>query len=335
VKVIVLDLKAASLTAAEASAVTGLVTVSLSEYSAFEVVSGADVREMMALEGEKQQLGCEESMSCIAEIAGALGARMVAFGQIEKLGSRYIMNVNLQDTKEGRSAGRIALQGDSLDAIAAAVPDAVHKVAETFLAQEHLSTATTSARVEAPKLTATPAPVKNDHSGIAITGVIVAGVGAVLAVGSYLAAANIAANLGASGKTMQDLTGAPIFGAFAAAGELQKQPNNDPNSLYLPYGAGAGEAVGTVAVVAGGSAWAAAEMADGPKLGATGNAFRWGFIGGGLALIAGGGAFDLLSPTSSNRQLDAGDFVAPAMELVGITAIGVGVLTNPFPEGEP
>jgi hypothetical protein len=159
-KVIVLDLKAASLTPAEAQAITGLVTASLSEYDALEVVSGADVRQMLELEGQKQQLGCEQDMSCLAEIAGALGARIVAYGQIEKLGSRYLLNLTLQDTKAGKSVGRIALQGDSLDGITTALPNEVHKMTSPFLESEKLSTKHGGAVDVAPNNPAAKPPEK-------------------------------------------------------------------------------------------------------------------------------------------------------------------------------
>ncbi|HEY4221482.1 MAG TPA: hypothetical protein VGO62_09070, partial [Myxococcota bacterium] len=351
VKVIVLDLKAATLSSAESSAITSLVTVALSEYSAFEVVSGADVREMMTLEGEKQSLGCEESMSCIAEIAGALGARLVAFGQIEKLGTRFIMSVNLQDTKEGKSVGRIALQGDSIDALAAAVPDAVHRIALNFLTAERLSIATTSARVEAPKLAVAQ---KGDLSWLAWSGGIVAVAGATtLAVGT-LVLLGIASSSGAPGQ-ITDTARIPIAGPFLIATQPTKtnantnsgdcsstgctnSSNNNNNNNSIDQGTqaifflvGGVEALIGVATAGGALSWSIAEVSDGPKLGVAGNAWRFGLLAGGLGLVAGGVAFDASTASSNNHRLEGTDFVAPAMEIVGVTAAIVGLAANPFP----
>ncbi len=195
IKVIVLDLKGTSIDAAATSAVGSLVTVTLSEFSALEVVSGSDVREMMALEGAKELTGCEGGTSCVAELAGALGARVVVYGQIEKLGSNLVMSLNLQDTLVGKSVGRMAFQADDIDALGAAVPGAVQKMVAPFLEQEHLSpaTTTTTAPVEAPKqngVLAANAVVTSDPEPAGALGAIALSAGGgVLVVGGVIVAA--------------------------------------------------------------------------------------------------------------------------------------------------
>ncbi len=46
----------------------------------------------------------------------------------------------------------------------------------------------------------------------------------------------------------------------------------------------------------------------------------------GSAVLLGGAAFDMVSPTSNNRALDAGDFVGPAAMLTGAAAMALGAL---------
>src|SRR5690606_20780212 len=48
---------------------TSLVTIALSESGRFEVVSSSDVREVIALEAQRQAMGCESDASCLAEVA--------------------------------------------------------------------------------------------------------------------------------------------------------------------------------------------------------------------------------------------------------------------------
>lgn len=64
---------------------TNLVTIALSESPRFEVVASSDVREVIALEAERQALGCESDTSCLAEVAGAMGALFGAVG-LETIG---------------------------------------------------------------------------------------------------------------------------------------------------------------------------------------------------------------------------------------------------------
>lgn len=53
--------------------------------------------------------------------------------------------------------------------------------------------------------------------------------------------------------------------------------------------------------------------------------WRWGLIGGGVAVALTGVAIDLLSPTSANYELDAVDAVAPIALGVGALAVIGGI----------
>lgn len=135
-RVIVLDLKGGGAEPTQLEALTGFVTVTLSEYAPLDVLSGADVRAMVELEGEKQAMGCESDTSCLAEIAGAMGARLVVFGQIAKLGTRYVLNLSLFDSEEGKAVGRSAVAADTLDGVFEQLPAGVHKLVGPFLTSQ-------------------------------------------------------------------------------------------------------------------------------------------------------------------------------------------------------
>ena len=59
------------------------------------------------------------------------------------------------------------------------------------------------------------------------------------------------------------------------------------------------------------------------------HAWRWSWIGAGVALVAAGLAVELTRDTSEKR-LAAGDFAGPGMMLGGAGSVLVGWLTNPF-----
>jgi hypothetical protein len=153
-RVIVLDLKGSGVDAAQVEPITGFITVSLSDYPAFEVMSGADVRAMVEFEGEKQAMGCSDDTSCLAEVAGAMGARLVFFGTLGKVGSSYTMVLNLYDSEVGRSAGRTFKRGASLDDMINVVPTAVYETVGPFLQKQGHEVVAPEA---APPPTAAPA----------------------------------------------------------------------------------------------------------------------------------------------------------------------------------
>jgi len=78
---------------------TDIITVSLNKLGVFEVLSRADIQQMLAFEEDKQMMGCESDTSCLAEIGGALGVALLVNGSIGKVGSNYIINLNLTDTR--------------------------------------------------------------------------------------------------------------------------------------------------------------------------------------------------------------------------------------------
>src|SRR4051812_10419633 len=82
----------------QASLVTELVTAALSKEPKFDVIASADVRKQVELESQKQVAGCSEQASCIAEMAGALGASVVVYGSIGQLDDVIILTLNLFDS---------------------------------------------------------------------------------------------------------------------------------------------------------------------------------------------------------------------------------------------
>ena len=74
-RMLLLDFKATLIEEEVAAIVTNMVSSELAREKSFALITNTDVKQMMALEAEKQTLGCSDDSSCLAEIAGAMGAR--------------------------------------------------------------------------------------------------------------------------------------------------------------------------------------------------------------------------------------------------------------------
>lgn len=109
-----------------ARTLSSLVAIEVARDARFDVLATADLREVVALEGEKQALGCDvDSQSCLAEVAGAMGARFVVLGQLGALADTLVLTLSLYDSEEGRAPGRVVVKGADAAEISDGIPDAV------------------------------------------------------------------------------------------------------------------------------------------------------------------------------------------------------------------
>ncbi len=116
-------------------AITALVARNLKRRG-LPVMSGDDIRGLMQLEGDKQIAGCSGDESCLAEIAGALDARLVVSGFAGRLGSLIVVNLSLFDARTGRAHGRATVEAHSLEELPAKLEPAVDELVADFLPQE-------------------------------------------------------------------------------------------------------------------------------------------------------------------------------------------------------
>ncbi|MDP2342802.1 MAG: hypothetical protein Q8O67_17735 [Deltaproteobacteria bacterium] len=206
VVVVLLCSRAASAAVDENSAtlLTELVANALGTEARLEVVSSADLRRQLEVEANKQSLGCDASAtSCLAEIAGAMGAQVVVYGKLGALsdgdkGDVVILTLNLFDSTQGRAVGRIALRDVSLAGLGAQVDDGVARLVAPFVLAlpEGTRAKLLVLDIEPPKkseasvvvvepVAATPPLFIAGVSGV-VGGVVVAGLG----VGLYFVAAD-------------------------------------------------------------------------------------------------------------------------------------------------
>ena len=114
-RVLVLELDAVGADPDTAAAVGRVVTAAAGEVDNLDVISSTEVKKLVELETQKQMAGCDDS-SCLAELAGALGARAVLFGSVAKLGSTTTVTLSLFDSADG-SVTRAFLDSRDLSAL--------------------------------------------------------------------------------------------------------------------------------------------------------------------------------------------------------------------------
>jgi hypothetical protein len=138
-RVLILEPTSMSVNAETLATIASLLSVEIGKMGTFEVVSAGELKKMADLEGEKAAVGCE-STSCLADLAGALGARLIVFGDAATLGTLIVVNLSLFDASTGRSVNRVSMRVSSVEKL----PDEL-TVAVTELFPRAAPTAATAA----------------------------------------------------------------------------------------------------------------------------------------------------------------------------------------------
>jgi TolB-like protein len=111
----------------DAQTITRLVGIYAGQSAAFSLVTP---EELGAIDEEiARQLsgGCSEA-SCIAELGGALGAKYMITGSLDRLGKLYILTLKLIDIEQVRAIGTAASQERSVEAFADSLPGTIRKL---------------------------------------------------------------------------------------------------------------------------------------------------------------------------------------------------------------
>lgn len=174
-RVLVLDLTASGVESRVADVVTGSILESLSRDPRVEALGARDLKQLIELEASREAMSCDTS-SCLADLAGAMGARYVVFGTVTGLDEQVIVRLSLFDSDEARPIARGSADGASVDVVLSKVDATVGALLSP------LGGAPPPAR---------PAAATVDEAGSSLgpIGATVAGVGAAaLAVGAITAA---------------------------------------------------------------------------------------------------------------------------------------------------
>jgi hypothetical protein len=129
-----------------ARALNGLLLEELSRREGMSIVSQADVRALLALEANKQALGCTDT-ACMTEIAGSLGAELMISGELSLLGTTWVASLTLVRVAGAEVVRRASGQarGDE-DVAAEALQTAVHNLFKGGLPEELLGPAAMTRR---------------------------------------------------------------------------------------------------------------------------------------------------------------------------------------------
>lgn len=162
IKVLVLDVKSDALTDAERATLTNLIAGRLGERPELEVLSNEDVKQLVALQGQAQEIGMSSNCTndaCLAEIAGALGAGVVVASQAGKLGEAVVISLAIFDASKAKSVSRKSVEGNSLGEVAHKLGPALDELVVPLLAMfAHARTPTPTAPAT-PPVSAPSAPV--------------------------------------------------------------------------------------------------------------------------------------------------------------------------------
>ncbi len=131
-QLIVLELTATGgVEKATATALTEAVVAQVSRQGIFQVVSAQDIATLTGLERQKSLMGCSDSTNCLAELAGAIGARFVLSGSLAKLGAAFQLSLQTLDSHKAQPLGRTVRLANDVEALRAQLPWAVAEATAT------------------------------------------------------------------------------------------------------------------------------------------------------------------------------------------------------------
>ena len=123
--IVVMPLVAKRTDAATVEILSDILVNAVTTMSGYTVIGPADLDAMLGNERMKEALGCD-SVSCYADIGGALNAQFLVSGSVSRLGSRIIVTLSMVDTKAQKvqSRGRAETENNE-DLYIAAIEQAV------------------------------------------------------------------------------------------------------------------------------------------------------------------------------------------------------------------
>jgi len=134
-RVLVMELRADGVDGVVVRTLQSSLTTELGRVPGLEVLSSDDIKNLAGLEADRQQAGCDDENSCLAEVADALGARAAVFGSVGRLGSLTVVNLSLLDTTTATPVGRAELKVEALEQAPAALLEAVPTLVASLLGE--------------------------------------------------------------------------------------------------------------------------------------------------------------------------------------------------------
>lgn len=199
------------------------------------VVTQRDIATVLSLERQKQLLGCaDDSSSCMAELAGALGVDAIATGQVAKVGKSFQVNLRILSSRDASALFVFSKLVKSEEDLLEALNEAGEQIVEKLAPGED----TTAVATAPPAELEAPGPRSSVRAG---PWIVVGLGGAAAVVGAVLLGRAAAANAKLSGAPSADFTP-------AMADQLAR-------SASVEQWIGIATLAVGVAAVAGGLAW--------------------------------------------------------------------------------
>jgi hypothetical protein len=95
------------------------------ERTEMKVTAAATVRDRLSLASEKIEAGCDAA-ACMAEVAGAIGARVVLFSRFSQAGSMKLLRLEAFDEHEQRGVSVVTIRAESVGDLYEELPKAVN-----------------------------------------------------------------------------------------------------------------------------------------------------------------------------------------------------------------
>lgn len=108
----------------EAQGLSPLIATLVEERTELSVTPASMVRDRLSLASEKLEAGCDAA-SCMAEVAGAIGARFVLFSRYSRAGELRLLRMEAFDDVEQRTVSVVTVRAESMGAMFEELPRAV------------------------------------------------------------------------------------------------------------------------------------------------------------------------------------------------------------------
>jgi len=102
----------------------------LSARGGIRITTSTEVTAVLGLERQRQLLGCEEDVSCLVEIAGALGVDGIVIGSVARFGDSYGVNLKVIDAKSSEKWAAVSGQVEAQRGVLTFLEDAAIRMAK-------------------------------------------------------------------------------------------------------------------------------------------------------------------------------------------------------------
>jgi hypothetical protein len=110
-RLVVMDLETPGLEADLTAPLAEYLLTEFQDTQAFQVTGGSDIKAMLEAEIKKQLVGCDDS-DCLAQIAGALNAELLASSSVGKLPDGYLFNVKIIRVRDSSVLARASIKSN-------------------------------------------------------------------------------------------------------------------------------------------------------------------------------------------------------------------------------